>query len=63
MNDEKLVYQIERTEAARSGDFGYARGAYAAARAPATRLGHFMRVWRLEDGRWKLALDVASPLR
>jgi ketosteroid isomerase-like protein len=61
MSDERLVYTIERTEGASSGNFGYARGSYAAASAPATLLGYFMRVWRLEGGEWKVALDVTNP--
>jgi ketosteroid isomerase-like protein len=63
MIDDKLIFNIERTETARSGDFGYARGSYAAASAPATPLGYFMRVWRLESGEWKVALDVTNPVR
>jgi ketosteroid isomerase-like protein len=63
MNDDKLIFNIERTESARSGDFGYARGSYAAASTPAAPLGYFMRVWRLESGEWKVALDVTNPVR
>jgi hypothetical protein len=63
MGDDKLVYTIEGTETARSGDFGYARGSYAADSAPETPLGYFMRVWRLESGEWKVALDVTNPVR
>lgn len=63
MNDDKLVYTLERTETARSGDLGYARGSYAAAAAPGTTQGYFMRVWRLEGGEWKVALDVTNPVR
>jgi hypothetical protein len=63
MTDDKLVYTIDRAETARSGDLGYARGSYAAASTPATTLGYFMRVWRLESGEWKVALDVTNPVR
>lgn len=63
MNDDKLVYAIERSETACSGDLGYARGSYAAASEPAKPLGYFMRVWRLGGGEWKIALDVTNPAR
>jgi ketosteroid isomerase-like protein len=61
MSDDCLVYTIERSETARSNDLGYARGSFAAASAPTVPLGYFMRVWRLEAGEWRLALDVANP--
>ena len=41
--------------------FGYARGSYAAASAPDVALGVYLRVWRLEAGAWRIALDVANP--
>ena len=63
MNDERLAYSIERAETARSGDFGYARGSYAAAAAPEKTLGYFMRAWRLEGGEWKVVMDVTNPVR
>jgi hypothetical protein len=36
MNDERNAWVVERSEVARSGDFGYARGNYAAARRAGT---------------------------
>jgi hypothetical protein len=45
-------------ETARSGDFGYARGHYAAAGgAPAC----FLRVWRAEGGQWRVVMAVENP--
>jgi ketosteroid isomerase-like protein len=61
MNEDKLVYTIEHTQVARSGDLGYTRGSYAAANAPAVPLGAFLRAWRLEGGDWRIALDVTHP--
>ena len=61
MTDEKLAWVIERTEIARSRDFGYARGSYAAVSAPATPLGYFLRVWRMEAGEWRIVMDVTNP--
>ena len=61
--DADILWIAERTETARSGDFGYARGHYAAVGAPGVALGYFMRVWRLEGDRWRIALDVTNPAR
>jgi ketosteroid isomerase-like protein len=61
MTEEKLAWTLERSEIARSNDFGYARGRYAAQSAPATPLGSYLRVWRVEDGEWRIALDVTNP--
>jgi len=61
MSDERLAWSVDRIEMARSGDFGYARGAYAAASAPATPLGWYLRVWRREGADWRIAMDVTNP--
>lgn len=50
---------VERAETAGSGDFGYARGHYAA--APQSPLSCFLRVWRVEDGKWRIVMAVESP--
>ncbi len=60
MSDARITWTAERIEAARSDDFGYAMGHYADAAAPATTLGHYLRVWRREDGGWKIVLDVVN---
>ncbi len=63
MVDARSVFTLEGVETARSGDFGYARGSYADASAPAVTLGYFMRVWRMEAGEWKIALDVTNSAK
>ena len=55
------VWTTERSEVARSGDFGYTRGRYAAAAAPGNALGYFLRVWRYEAPSWRVVLDVVNP--
>jgi ketosteroid isomerase-like protein len=62
MSDERMAWRVERAAVARSGDLGYARGSYASAASPGTVLGHYLRIWRLEGGAWRVALDVANPL-
>lgn len=61
MNDERIAWTAERTETARSADFGYVRGRYAAAAAPAATLGWYLRVWRREASGWRIVLDVVNP--
>ncbi len=61
MINEKLAWSIDQVEMSRSRDFGYSRGSYAALATPKTPLGYFMRVWHVEDGQWRIALDVANP--
>jgi len=57
---ERRGWIVEKSEAARSGDFGYARGAYTA--EPRGRPeGWFLRVWHREAGAWRIALDVSNP--
>jgi hypothetical protein len=54
------TWVTERSEVARSGDFGYTRGRYASAAAPDKPLGYFMRVWRYEAPDWRIVLDVVN---
>ena len=52
MTERRIVWTVERIETARSGDFGYARGRYAAPRsARRARSGWYLRVWRREAAR------------
>ena len=61
MSDDKLVWTPERTEMARSADFGYARGRFASAAAPSVTLGWYLRVWHREGGEWRIVMDVTNP--
>lgn len=61
MVPDEFTWTVDRSEVARSGDFGYSRGHYAAASAPGKVLGYFMRVWRPENGHWRIVLDVVNP--
>ncbi len=57
----RFIWTVERSEVAQSGDLGYARGHFASADAPGKVLGYFMRVWRPENGHWRIVMDVISP--
>ena len=59
--DHALTWTVEKSVTARSGDFGYTRGAFAAAAAPANPLGWYLRVWRREAGGWRVFVDVINP--
>lgn len=61
MVDDKLAWTVERMEIARSGDFGYARGHYAAAATPGAPAGWYLRVWRREASGWRVVMDVTNP--
>jgi ketosteroid isomerase-like protein len=61
MDDERLAWVVERSETARSGDFGYARGHYARAGDAAKPAGWFLRVWRREAAGWRIVMDVTNP--
>ena len=60
LDAERRTWIVEKSEAARSADFGYARGAYftAGSDRPA---GWFLRAWHREGGAWRIAMDVANP--
>jgi ketosteroid isomerase-like protein len=58
--DRRYAWTAEKVEAAASGDFGYARGRYAAPEQPGEALGYWMRAWHVEDGRWRVLLEVTA---
>ena len=54
--------RCEKSEAARSNDLGYARGAYSEGSGDKPD-GWFLRVWHREAGAWRIAMDVSNPAR
>jgi len=58
----QYLWKVERSEVARSGDFGYARGSYTTSPSVLSKpAGYFLRVWRIERGEWRIVLDVTNP--
>lgn len=62
-----VTWEPMYSDIAQSGDLGYVYGSYELrdnpAQASAIEKGYFTRVWkRTGDGKWKVALDVTSPL-
>jgi Domain of unknown function (DUF4440) len=61
-----VSWQLNQTEVARSGDLGYARGAYQlvmkdAAGKTTTERGKLLEVWKKQsDGKWKCVIDNFS---
>lgn len=57
--ERQRAWIVDKSEAARSNDFGYARGSYAA--SPGARVaGWYLRVWHREAGAWRIAMDVTN---
>ena len=63
MGETKIAWSPQHVETARSADFGYVIGSYAAPEATASVLGQYLRVWRREDAGWKIVLDVVNAAR
>jgi ketosteroid isomerase-like protein len=54
------AWKVVHADTSRSGDLGYTRGAVNSAAQPAKALGHFLRVWRAEEGEWRIVMDVVQ---
>jgi ketosteroid isomerase-like protein len=57
---EPRGWTVDKSEAARSNDFGYARGSFSSTPGAATA-GWFLRAWHREAGAWRIAMDVTNP--
>ena len=62
-----LTWEPETGEIAASGDLGYTRGRWesrstGADGATTVRTGSYVTIWkRVEDGSWKVTLDIGNP--
>jgi ketosteroid isomerase-like protein len=54
-------WTLERHETSEAGDFGYAIGRFGP--PGGAKEGDFVRVWRRERGRWRIALDVVDEVK
>jgi ketosteroid isomerase-like protein len=63
---ELLAWQATGEDVSRSGDLGYTYGSYSANSNDATKKlverGNYLRIWKKQNGVWKVVLDVANPL-
>jgi ketosteroid isomerase-like protein len=51
-----------RAIVAQSGDLGYTYGTYEQRDGAQTEKGYYVRVWKREGTRWRVALDTTNPL-
>jgi len=60
--DYTLTWSPTRVETSTEGTLGYTYGNYESRFGATVRHGMYMTVWRKVDGKWKVALDMGSPL-
>ena len=53
-------WTVDKSETARSNDFGYARGSFSSMPGGASA-GWYLRAWHREAGAWRIAMDVTNP--
>ena len=63
---EVITWQPTKANVARSGDLGYVYGTYEskvkASDAKPTEHGNYMRIWKRHGGKWRVVLEVATPV-
>jgi ketosteroid isomerase-like protein len=60
--DYTLTWSPTRVETSTEGTLGYTYGNYEQRLGANVRHGMYLTVWRKVDGKWKVALDMGSPL-
>ncbi len=61
-NGRALTWQPIKSDVAASGDLGYTYGTFELnSRGVILERGSYVRVWKRQSGKWKVALDVLSP--
>jgi ketosteroid isomerase-like protein len=60
-----VTWEPAAGQVSRSGDLGYTYGTYQAT-DPATsqvrEKGNYLRIWKRQNGRWRVVIDVANPV-
>jgi hypothetical protein len=63
-SEEVLQWHPVLAATSTSGDLGYTTGPWTLKKSPAnkepTDFGHFVSIWRWENGKWKLLFDLGS---
>ena len=58
--DEKdITWTANQARVSRSGEWGFTSGSYVAGTAKKS-YGHYLTVWRVEDGKWQFILDLGA---
>ena len=64
---EKLTWQPTGEDVSRSGDLSYTYGLYEARSDDSEKKlierGNYLRIWKQQNGVWRVVLDLANPLR
>jgi ketosteroid isomerase-like protein len=56
-----LSWQVTALDISKSGDLGYAYGIFELKSGTATEHGSYVRVWKRQNGKWKVVMDIMSP--
>jgi ketosteroid isomerase-like protein len=56
---ERVIFRPAAAFASRSGDLGYAYGAYETGAQAAG--GAYMRIWKRQGGKWLVVVQVMNP--
>ena len=66
-NKHVWTWRPEFADTSRTGDLGYSYGLYELRNNDAGKSlveqGNYLRIWKRLDGKWKIVIDVADPLR
>jgi ketosteroid isomerase-like protein len=58
----KLTWKWTATDVSRTGDLGYVYGTFELQnQRTLVERGSYVRVWKKENGAWRIVIDVASP--
>jgi ketosteroid isomerase-like protein len=60
-----LTWQATKAEVSLSGDLGYTYGTYqlkATGDGQPTENGNYMRIWKKQNGKWRVVLDLLNPI-
>ena len=59
-----VTWQPAFADVSKSGDLGYAYGSYEVTDDSNVNVerGNYLRIWKKENGNWRIVLDVANPL-
>jgi len=56
----KLSWTVESAEVSKAGDMGYTRGSFSGGQGNDTFSGSYATIWKDKDGKWRVAVDIAS---
>lgn len=58
----KLSWTVESADVSKDGSLGYTRGSFKGEQGGKAFSGSYTTVWKKQkDGKWRVAVDIASP--